>query len=31
MSGYLNDCAKAHVNDIGIIGITKTEYDYGDI
>lgn len=28
IAGCPNDCAKAHFNDFGIIGITKTEYDY---
>ncbi|AYO29695.1 MAG: anaerobic sulfite reductase subunit [Thermoanaerobacteraceae bacterium] len=28
IAGCPNDCAKAHVSDIGIIGVTKTEYDY---
>lgn len=28
IAGCPNDCAKAHFNDFGIIGITKTDYDY---
>ncbi|AIS51503.1 anaerobic sulfite reductase subunit C [Thermoanaerobacter kivui] len=28
IAGCPNDCAKAHFTDFGIIGITKTEYDY---
>lgn len=28
ISGCPNDCNKAHFSDFGIIGITKTEYDY---
>lgn len=28
ISGCPNDCGKAHFSDFGIIGITKTEYDY---
>ena len=28
IAGCPNDCAKAHFTDFGIIGVTKTEYDY---
>lgn len=28
VSGCPNDCAKAHFTDFGVIGVTKTEYDY---